>query len=90
MSYDTLLINGDTITASRDGKKKRCSPGWEKGWIFENVYGWTWIGAMRFPSFVNLVVLPYEPGPEERAQIEATYANSATPDGGPLFVDPFA
>ena len=42
-------------------ERRKVEPGWEKGWIFENVYGWTWIGPFRWDSYRHLVVLHYEP-----------------------------
>jgi hypothetical protein len=61
-----------------DGKRR--SPGWRKGWMYENVYGWEWLGPSRWDGLVDLVVLPYEPDAATRAKIEKYFANATPPN----------
>lgn len=79
---------------SPTGKRHYVEPGWEKGWIFENVYGWHWIGPidkcpLNYNTIVNLVVLGYEPTLEERKSIQHRFKNAPPPKGGELAPDPF-
>lgn len=87
-----LCVEKDGVFVYRDsmlGERRKTDHGWEKGWVVENVYGWRWVGPLDRYPYADLVVLPYEPGAEERAAIEARFANAPTPDGGPELRDPF-
>ena len=92
MSRSTLVDERGRVFVFRDsdGKnKQQVPPGWEKGWILENVYGWQWIGPLDRYPYVNLRVLPYEPTLEERQRIEAEFRGVPTPDGAEELIDPF-
>jgi hypothetical protein len=93
MSVRSHLVDkrGRVWVYSDDHKVKRqVAPGWEKWWIVENVYGWSWIGPFRMPLYVHLLVLPYEPEADERRRIEARFEKVPPPFGESEIEDPFA
>ena len=59
--------------------------GWYKEWLFENVYGWHFIGPVQeWPMggpYVNLVVLNYHPSLQERTEIHERFKDALAPDG---------
>jgi len=85
----SVFVSKSGVFVLGDGSKampKRVAAGWELEWICENVYAWVWLGPGKlFSGYVPLVVLPYEPGSDERAKIEAAFASAPTPDGDPRF-----
>lgn len=78
---------------SPTGKRHYVEPGWEKGWIFENVYGWTWIGPLAMcpmkDKYITLLCLPYEPDVEERRTVHERFKDVRPPVGNELTPDPF-
>ena len=89
MSTSTY-INLDGPSVSYDGGPPiPAAPGWNKCWLYENVYGWEWIGPGKlWRRLDDLCVLGYEPSTDERRAIEARFADAPTPDGDPVFVYP--
>lgn len=62
-----------------DGKTCRPVPeGWRKEWLFENVYAWVSYNPPPMRS-MNLCVTMSEPNAEQRAAIEARYADATPP-----------
>jgi len=60
---------------------------WERGWIFENFYGWTWLGKFAGPGrWVAIHKTLGEPDIKERQEIEKQFENAPTPDGLPEIV----
>lgn len=88
-----ILIDkkGRVWVYNKEGTEKRlAAPGWEQGWLFENVYGWLWHGPTRgYGGYSDLIVLGYEPDREERLAIQERFKNEPTPEGEPLFTDPW-
>lgn len=68
---------------------KRVSPGWEKRWLLDNVYGWQWIGPGIYAlGAVDLCVTLGEPNETQRAEIERRFADAKPPYNGRVFMPP--
>lgn len=83
-----VVINPDGSGCQVFVDGKRVAPGWRKGWIYENVYGWQWFGPFRWDNYVDLLVLTYEPDEAERAAIVARFKDARPPNGEAELKDP--